>query len=87
MGMTRQQAEALTVTITEVLCHNREKLAESYVSKAALEKVGCYLQTVSPPFAVSIQLHRISALTLIGCYAYRRCWSRRLGGQAFGQRC
>jgi hypothetical protein len=43
MGMTRQQAEALTVTITEVLCHNREKLAESYVSKAALEKVGLLL--------------------------------------------
>lgn len=39
MGMTRDQAEALTETITEVLCNNREKLAESYVSKAALEKV------------------------------------------------
>ena len=36
--MTRKQAEDLTQTLTEVLCTNREKLAECYVPKSALEK-------------------------------------------------
>lgn len=38
LGMTRKQAEDLTQTLTEVLCTNREKLAECYVPKSALEK-------------------------------------------------
>jgi hypothetical protein len=38
IGMKREQAEALTVTVTEVLCTNRDQLAESYVTKAVLEK-------------------------------------------------
>ena len=37
--MTRPQSEALTEHITEVLCVNKEKISESFVSKAALEKV------------------------------------------------
>ena len=37
--MSRAQSEALTQHLTEVLCANREKLAECYVSRSALEKV------------------------------------------------
>lgn len=37
-GLTRQQAETLTNYMTEVLCTNKEKIAESFVSKSALEK-------------------------------------------------
>lgn len=39
MGMSREQSEALTTHITELLCHNKEKLAAEYVSKFSLEKV------------------------------------------------
>lgn len=38
-GMTREQAEALTEHMTELICSNREKIVEQFVSKAALEKV------------------------------------------------
>ncbi|KAK9809521.1 hypothetical protein WJX73_008162 [Symbiochloris irregularis] len=38
MGMTRKQAEELTEHIAGVLCVNKEKISESFVSKAALEK-------------------------------------------------
>lgn len=38
LGMSRQQAETLTEHITEVLCVNKEKISESFVSKSALEK-------------------------------------------------
>jgi hypothetical protein len=38
LGMSRDQAEALTRTVTDVLCRNRELLAETYVSTATLEK-------------------------------------------------
>lgn len=38
IGMTRNQSEALTEVVTEVLCRNRELLGETYVSAAALEK-------------------------------------------------
>jgi hypothetical protein len=38
-GMSRQQAEALTEHMTELICTNREKIIEQFVSKAALEKV------------------------------------------------
>ena len=38
-GMTREQAEALTEHLTELICANREKIVEQFVSKAALEKV------------------------------------------------
>lgn len=36
--MSRAQAEALTEHITEMLCDNRDRLAECYVSKVLLEK-------------------------------------------------
>lgn len=36
--MTREQAEALTASITDILCTNRDRMAEYYVSRAALEK-------------------------------------------------
>ncbi len=39
MGLSRKQAEDLTEHLTELLCANREKLAESYVSKSILERV------------------------------------------------
>ena len=39
VGMSRRQAEQLTQVVTEVLCTNREKLADSYVSKGVLERV------------------------------------------------
>jgi hypothetical protein len=38
LGMTRPQAEALTETMTELLCTNRDRLAESYVTIVTLEK-------------------------------------------------
>ncbi|KAK9806847.1 hypothetical protein WJX72_004812 [[Myrmecia] bisecta] len=38
IGMTRQQSEALTEHLTEILCLNKEKIADSFVSKFALEK-------------------------------------------------
>ncbi len=38
MGLTREQAEALTRHLTTVLCSNKEKLEEMYASKVALEK-------------------------------------------------
>lgn len=39
LGMTREQAECLTVDITEILCINKEKIAAQFVSKSTLEKV------------------------------------------------
>ena len=39
LGMTRQQAEAMTEHLTGLLCLHTEKLAEEYVTKAGLEKV------------------------------------------------
>lgn len=38
LGMTRDQAEALTRHLTTILCSNKEKLEEFYASKVALEK-------------------------------------------------
>lgn len=38
LGVTREQAEALTQTLTEMLCSQREKLVEECASKALLEK-------------------------------------------------
>ena len=38
-GLSRQQAENLTNYWTEVLCANKEKITEAFVSKNALEKV------------------------------------------------
>lgn len=40
LGLSREQAEALTRHLTTVLCANKEKLEEMYASKVALEKVG-----------------------------------------------
>ena len=37
--MSRQQAEALTEHLTEVLCSHKEKLTEGFVSKTLLERV------------------------------------------------
>ena len=38
-GMSRQQAEAMAEHMTELICVNREKIVEQFISKAALEKV------------------------------------------------
>ena len=38
VGLSRAQAEGLTRHITQLLCDNKEKLAENFVMRAALEK-------------------------------------------------
>lgn len=43
MGLTREQAEALTRHLTTVLCANKEKLEEMYASKVALEKASVFI--------------------------------------------
>ena len=40
IGLTQNQAEALTTHVTELICTNKEKISEQFVSKAALERVG-----------------------------------------------
>lgn len=40
LGMSREQAERLTIDVTEILCINKEKIAAQFVSKSTLEKVG-----------------------------------------------
>ena len=39
IGLTSNQAEALTNHVTELICLNKEKISEQFVSKAALERV------------------------------------------------
>eukprot|EP00891_Asterochloris_glomerata_P009196 jgi/Astpho2/9196/Aster-07155 len=39
LGMSRDQAESLTRSMTEIMCVNKEKIAEQFVSKASLEKL------------------------------------------------
>ena len=39
IGLTGNQAEALTNHVTELICLNKEKISEQFVSKAALERV------------------------------------------------
>jgi hypothetical protein len=38
IGLSRPQAEALTRHMTELLCANKEKVADAFVSKSFLEK-------------------------------------------------
>ena len=38
-GLSREQAETLTSHMTELLCTNKEKITESFVTKFAMEKV------------------------------------------------
>ena len=38
IGLTRQQAERLTEHLTGILCVQKEKLGEQFVSKGMLEK-------------------------------------------------
>ena len=38
VGLTRQQAERLTEHLTGILCVQKEKLGEQFVSKGMLEK-------------------------------------------------
>lgn len=57
VGLTRQQAEALTEHLTEVLCSHKEKLSEAYVTKAQLEKVGITGPSISPPSSCRWVLH------------------------------
>ena len=39
IGLTRAQAEQMTEMLTEVVCLNKEKVVQQFVSKPALEKV------------------------------------------------
>lgn len=38
-GLSREQAEALTRHLTELICTNKEKITESFVTKFSMEKV------------------------------------------------
>lgn len=38
-GLSREQAESMTNLMTELLCNNKEKITESFVTKFAMEKV------------------------------------------------
>ena len=38
-GLSREQAETMTNLMTELLCNNKEKITESFVTKFAMEKV------------------------------------------------
>lgn len=40
IGLSREQSEAMTETLTDLVCANRDKMAEIFATKAALEKVG-----------------------------------------------
>ena len=72
MGLTRAQAEALTRHLTELMCVNKEKLAEHYVSRASLEKV-------RPSGAAGrANLCLVSSYLLV-LRRRRRCWSTRRG--------
>ena len=61
-GMTREQAEALTEHMTELICTNREKIVEQFVSKAALEKV----VALQGSFTGSIELLALACLNSAG---------------------
>lgn len=39
VGLTRAQSEQMTEMLTEVVCTSKEKIAQQFVSKPALEKV------------------------------------------------
>ena len=39
IGLTQNQAEVLTNHVTELMCQNKEKICEQFVSKNALERV------------------------------------------------
>ena len=39
IGLTRAQSEQMTEMLTEVVCLNKEKVVQQFVSKPALEKV------------------------------------------------
>lgn len=54
LGMTREQAEALTETVTDVLCKNREILSETYVSLATLEKSELKQQAMIAAFRAEV---------------------------------
>ena len=75
LGMTREQAERLTIDVTEILCINKEKIAAQFVSKSTLEKVSTAWQpafrrcvhheqcTHSACFVHIAELATLSALT------------------------
>lgn len=39
-GMSQEQAERLTVHVTQLLCQDRDKLSDLYVTKESLKRVG-----------------------------------------------
>lgn len=47
IGLTRAQSEQMTEMLTEVVCLNKEKVVQQFVSKPALEKVRYQLATAS----------------------------------------
>ncbi len=76
--MSRQQAEALTEHMTELICTNREKVIEQFVSKAAPEKVRSRGARGAGPHG--------EAAGLLGPRACRLCWSRRRASRGFTAR-
>ena len=48
IGLTQRQAESLTNHVTELICLNKEKISEQFVSKAALERVRASCRDLVP---------------------------------------
>jgi hypothetical protein len=103
VGLTRQQSEALTEHLTEVLCSHKEKLSEAYVTKAQLEKV-CRLISHDPAGpAVPVRHKRLAISpctaaerpsTVYLCRPQQhvlcdcsRCWRASRGTRASRARC
>jgi hypothetical protein len=52
IGLTRAQAEQMTEMLTEVVCTSKEKIAQQFVSKPALEKVWPPLTCIAAAFTL-----------------------------------
>lgn len=80
MGLTREQAEALTRHLTTVLCINKEKLEEMYASKVALEKASRHPRLQGTTAAGLLRPSRVALACILPglCHATRgRCLPSR----------
>ena len=72
IGLTQNQAEALTTHVTELICTNKEKISEQFVSKAALERVGHSLCLVfAPLWEGPLACHVVDCGTCMGANCLR----------------
>jgi hypothetical protein len=53
IGLSREQSEAMTETLTDLVCANRDKMSEIFATKAALEKVRVLLLLYSLAYLLS----------------------------------